>query len=640
MAEERTTVCNRDCPDACAIVATVDGDRVIKLGGDRTHPVTRGFLCYRTNQYLQTQYSKERLKRPLVRKSGVLTEVSWDEALDFTAERLVQIRAESGPASILHYASGGSLGLLKKVVAHFFELFGPVTTKRGDICSGAGEAAQELDFGISDSSDLFDLLNAKEIVVWGKNLYTSSPHTLMVVKDAKARGTTVTLIDPVSQRTRDVADRFIQPRPGGDFAFAMAVALRLFEGGGIDEAAASYCDGLAAFESLVRSKSLACWCAEADVPLDDAAFLAERLAAAKPASILVGWGMARRQNGGAIVRALDALAAISGNIGVPGACVSYYFRRRAAFDTSFAAGSAARTLSEPLLGEAILGAKEPPIRAVWITAGNPVAMLPDSHAVKRALESRDFVVVVDPFLTDTAKLATVVLPTTTLLEADDLLGAYGHHTLGVAKPVIAPPDGILSDVEIAHAIAQRVGLGEALAGSARDWKAKMVSGRLKAHGVSLDDLERAPLRNPMAPPVLFAGRKFPTPSGRVNLMTAAAAPPPAVSDAFPMLLASLSTPRSQSSQWAAPPALPLEVVVHPERSAGLKDGELGVLSSALGSMPVRVRLDERQRRDVALLPKGGHLSDGAAANALIHAKLTDLGEGGALYDEPVRLSRT
>ena len=99
----------------------------------------------------------------------------------------------------------------------------------------------------------------------------------------------------------------------------------------------------------------------------------------------------------------------------------------------------------------------------------------------------------------------------------------------------------------------------------------------------------------------------------------------------------MSTPKSQSSQWARPPELPLELTVHPDAAAGMDDGTVCKLESAIGSITVRLRHDPRQRRDVALLPKGGWLEGGSAANAITRASLTDLGEGGALYDEPVRI---
>src|SRR6478735_84381 len=134
-AVTRKTVCNRDCPDACSIVATVEDGRVIRLAGDPDHPVTRGFLCWRTNHFLPIQSSPERLTTPMLRGAdGQHRPIGWEEALDLAAERLTQIRRESGPAAIFHYRSGGSLGMLKVLSDWFFELWGPTTTKRGDIC--------------------------------------------------------------------------------------------------------------------------------------------------------------------------------------------------------------------------------------------------------------------------------------------------------------------------------------------------------------------------------------------------------------------------------------------------------------------------------------------------------------------------
>jgi len=638
MAELRKTTCNRDCPDACSIVATVEEERVVKIGGDPDHPVTRGFLCYRTNQFLQTQYSPERLTTPLLRRGDAFEPISWDAALDLAAEKLVTIRRESGPAAIFHYRSGGSLGLLKKLTDRFFEHFGPVTVKRGDICSGAGDAAQTLDFGVCESSDLFTLLESKHVLLWGKNVFVSSPHTIPVLRDARARGAKLVLVDPVHHRTESLCERYVQPRPGSDFSLAMGIAHVLFERGWTDPDAARYCDGLDRFRALAESKSVAAWCAEADVEPADAVDLAERLGPGKPTAILVGWGMGRRANGGTAVRALDALCAVSGNIGIAGGGVSFYFRRRGAFDTSLVTtGAAPRTILEPRLGADVLEAKDPPVRAVWITTGNPVAMLPDSNRTVEALRSRDFVVVVDSFLTDTARQAHLVLPTTTLLEDDDLIGAYGHHWLAVSRPVVARPPEVRTDLEIMQGLAARVGLAGVLDGDARAWKARLVSDKLAKAGVKLEDLEAGPVRNPLTPNVLFADRRFPTKTGRVQLVgevPRAVVPHPRAGE---LLLSAISTDKAQSSQWAKRPDGPPVVTVHPDAAAGIADGGLARLESAIGSLVVRVKHDARQRRDVALTAKGGHLSDGRCMNAITRAAVTDLGEGGALYDEPVRL---
>jgi anaerobic selenocysteine-containing dehydrogenase len=245
-------------------------------------------------------------------------------------------------------------------------------------------------------------------------------------------------------------------------------------------------------------------------------------------------------------------------------------------------------------------------------------------------------VVVDSFLTDTARCADLVLPTTTLLETDDVQAAYGHHWIGVARPVAAPLHDVRSDLEIAQALAARLGLDDVVAGDARTWQQRVLAPGLAAHGVDVARLERGAVRNPLVPRVLFADRRFATASGRVNLIHEE--PPDHPRDpGFPLLLLALSTDASQSSQWARHVEGPLPATVHPDAAAGVPDGATCRIESAIGSMPVRLRHDRRQRRDVVIVPKGGHLAHDQCANAIIRAALTDIGEGGALYDEPVRI---
>ena len=638
MKEIRKTLCNRDCPDVCSILAHVEDGKVTRLQGDPDHPITKGFLCYRTNHFLPTQYSPDRITTPLLRQGDRFVPIGWDEALDLAADKLRTILRESGPAAIFQYRSGGSLGLLKHLGDYFFAKLGPVTTKRGDICSGGGDAAQLEDFGEEDSHDLFDLVNAKNILLWGKNVFTSSPHTIPVLKEARAKGCSIVLVDPVHHKTASLADAYVQPRPAGDFALAMAVAGVMLARGWIDPAARSYCDHLDTFETMVRSKSVETWCAEADVLPSVAEDLARRLGACRPTAIVVGWGMARRGNGAAIVRALDALGAISGNLGVRGGGVSFYFKRRGAFDTDFIkrAGDPPRTICEPMFGPEVLAANDPKIRAIWIACGNPVAMLPESGTVAEAIRTREFVVVADSFMTDTARLANLVLPTTTLLEADDLLGAYGHHYLGVATPIVAPPNGAKSDLEIFQALAPRLGLGDLMAGTPREWKERLVADKLGSHGVTLGDLESGVVKNPLAKEVLFEGKTFATKTKRVNLLTRAPAKLPEGEDGFTLFLMSLSTEDSQSSQWSRALDGPAIATVHPDAANGIADGAIAKLESRIASMTVRVKHDARQRRDVVIVPKGGHLKDGRCANLLVRAATTDMGEGGALYNERVR----
>jgi anaerobic selenocysteine-containing dehydrogenase len=639
MPSEVRTACTRDCPDACQILATVEDGRITRLRGDPQHPVTRGFLCYRTDHYLERQYSEERLTQPLVRKGGALQPASWDEALDLVAAKLAEARDRHGPDSILHYQSGGSLGMMKQCNRHFFELLGPVTHKRGDICSGAGETAQIEDMGISDAHDLADLENSRAIVLWGKNVAETGVHLAPHLKRARARGVPVVQIDPVhNEKTLRLGDRHYAVRPGGDGFLALAVARILLDEGWTDPEAPSYTDGFDAFAALVRRQSADAWARRADLPVSAARDLAELLGLRKPATIFVGWGLGRRLHGSATVRLIDALGAITGNLGVPGGGVSYYFQRRGGFDTTWVKrpeNAGARTLLEPLLGEEILRA-DPPIRVAVIDNGNPVSQLPESGTVARALASIDFLVVLDAFLTDTAELAHVVLPTTTMLEEHDVVGAYGHAWVQLSQPAAEPPPGVRSDLAIYQALAQRLGFGAAMAAPAEAWIDRLLA-PMAQHGVTREALGRGALRKPAAPRVLFEGRRFPTATGRFQLVSDfpdALAP---LDEGYPLYLMSNASYRTQASQMpeSAQQEAPV-VVVHPDAAPWHADGDLATLASPLAQVTVRLRFDPAQRRDVVIYAKGRWGKFGGP-NALVKARETDAGGGAAYYDQGVRI---
>ena len=637
------TTCNRDCPDACGITATIADGALTRLAGNADHPVTRGFLCFRTSRFPELAAGPDRIDRPLVRRGGELRPASWDEALDLVARTLARIRAESGPAAIFHYRSGGSLGILKHLTDLFFDQLGPCTTKVGDICSGAGEAAQVLDLGTSDSNDLFDLLHSRHIVLWGKNPPVSNVHLLPVLEQAKARGARIVLVDPVHHKGAALAEERVAVAPGRDFELVMGIARALFDDGAAAPAAATFCDHLPEFRALAASRPVADWATAADVPEAAVRALAARFADG-PTAILVGWGMQRRQRGGAIVRALDALAAVSGNLFRPGGGVSFYFRRRKAFRPFGPAVEPPRTIREPLLGHDLLAAQDPAVRCLWVTAGNPVAMLPDAATVARAVEATEFVVVADCLMTDTARRADVVLPVPTLLEDSDLLGAYGHHWIAESRPVLPMPPEVRHEVHVFQDLARRLGLADYPQDSLDQLK-RLALANVAGQGASLESLRAGgAVRNPLADRLLFEGGRVHTPNGRVQLLAVAppepelAVPPAGPGASAPLWLFSNSTEKSQASQWSGKGLGERTwVVVHPDAVPGLGSGARVRVVSALGAIEAELRLDPAQRRDVAIVPKGGHFDRGHSANALIAARPTDLGLGAAYLDCLVRI---
>jgi len=192
MLETRKTVCNRDCPDACES-SRLSMREITKIRGTRSIPSRVDFFAIEQS-FLSTQYSPDRIKSPLLRHNGKFHPISWDEALDIAATTLCGF-GMSPARQQFSLPKRRFLGLLKHLCDYFFEQFGQFRSTR-DICSGAGDTAQELD-SEEDSHDLFDLLNSRNIVLWGKNVFTSSPHSVPVLMEAELKAPTV-LIDPSS----------------------------------------------------------------------------------------------------------------------------------------------------------------------------------------------------------------------------------------------------------------------------------------------------------------------------------------------------------------------------------------------------------------------------------------------------------
>jgi anaerobic selenocysteine-containing dehydrogenase len=633
------TACTRDCPDACQVLATVKDGRVVRLQGDPKHPITRGFLCYRTDHFLERQYSEERLTTPLIRKNGALEPASWDEALDLVAKELTEARDVYGAQSIFHYQSGGSLGMVKTLNRLLFEAIGPYTKKRGDICSGAGDAAQMTDMGEEDAHDLSDLEHSKTIVLWGKNVAETGTHLIPHLKAAKKRGARIIQIDPCfNEKTLQLSDTYYAIRPGGDGFLALGIARALFEMGAVAKDAESYCDGFEAFSALAHRFTVAEWAARADLPESSVREIAALYGLNTPAALFVGWGMGRRLHGSAAIRLLDALGAITGNLGTRGGGVSYYFKRRGGFDSVVGQASPPpyRTLLEPLLGEELLNAT-PKVRVAVVDNGNPVSQLPDSTTVAKGLSSVDFLVVLDAFLTDTAELAHVVLPTSTMLEEHDVVGAYGHAYVQLSQPAVPPPAGVRSDFQVYKAIAQRMGLESAFRGDEVDYIDRMLAPMAEG-GVTREKLVQGGLRKPKAPVVMFEDKRFPTATGKFQLITDFPSEPVALEPDYPLHLLSIATHKTQASQRSRKGQEdgPGTVIVHPDAANGKKTGDRALLSSPLGEVEVVLELDARQRRDVVIYHKGRWAKYGGP-NALIRARVTDAGEGAAYYDQGVRL---
>lgn len=638
-----TTTCTRDCPNTCGLLAHVENGRLVGLLGDPEHPLTRGICCMKADKYVRRVYSPERVTFPLIRKDGEWTRASWDEALDLIAERMQTIKAESGPEAVLYYQGYGERTALKLLNKYFFNLFGGATTLRGSLCGGAGQGSQNLDFGERVSHDPLDHLNSAAMVLWGRNPVSTNISLVPIIKELKKRGAPIILVDPVRSKTAPLADHHIKPRPGGDAYLAMAAAKLILAAGAEDaEFLRQHSIGYAQYKAILDRYTLDELYEQADVSAEDAAFLAETLMQHKPTSILLGWGLHRHQHAHLAIRAVDALGAIAGVIGVPGGGVSQGFEEYGPYDEKWWGDDLnppRRTLLVPTIGEEILKADDPPIRMIYTTASNPVGMAPNTNKTIEAFEKAEFVVYSGHFLDDTTDYADVFLPATTFLEEEDLVASYGHNYVGPVNRAIPPVDECKSEFQMFYELAERFDFANDFRRDVETWLEKLCA-PLWEQGNTLQEAQQGPVRwaAPMAP---YEDKTFPTESGKYQFMTEFPAEPPSqLTPEFPYRLLTIAAHKFICSErtMAEHEALPVVVVNSAEaEKRGLTDGMLVVVKSPVGEARARLAVDPKMRRDVLTAERGGWAKAGHGLNRLTLDISSEVGMGTPYYETPVTL---
>ncbi len=488
-------VCTHDCPDSCGVLVTVDEltGRAVKVQGDPAHPVTRGFLCGKVARYLDRVYSPERLLYPMRRKAGVakgplpkgreaeaFERIGWDEALGYVAERLKAISAAFGPESVLPYSYAGTIGQLgyASMDRRFFHRLGASQLDR-TICASAGAAALNAVYGTRLGTAPQDFAHAGLILVWGANVHGNSIHLWPFIEEARRKGARLVVIDPYRTRTAALADEHLQIRPGTDGLLALSLMHVLFREGLADE---EYLRGCTHGWEELRAHALLPEHAPARVAATTglAEHAIEALAWAygeagrsglPPAAIRMNYGIQRSENGGTAARAVAMLPLVTGSWKQRGG--GLLLSTSGAFPFASAKlqmpelmqqsplGRAARTINMNLLGHALNGLEDPPVKALFVYNCNAAAVAPDSGRVLAGLRRDDlFTVVHEQFFTDTTDYADVVLPATTFLEHKELMGAYGHYIVQISDAAIAPLGEARTNVWMFAQLAQRMGFTE------------------------------------------------------------------------------------------------------------------------------------------------------------------------------------
>jgi len=676
--------CPHDCPDTCALLTTVENGRAIEVRGAPDHPATAGVLCTKVARYLDRTYSDQRLLHPMKRVGkkgeGRFARISWDEALETIATRFAEIaRSADGPQAIVPYSYAGTMGLLQgsSMDRRFFHRLGASLLDR-TICASAGKAGWGAAIGASVGMDVEQFENSRLIVIWGSNAVTSNLHFWTRAQEAKRRGAKLIAIDPYRSVTAEKCHEHIALLPGTDGALALGVmhvliAEELLDRDYIDRYTLGFTELVArAAEWSPQRVAQTCGIEAAQVT-----GLARDLGTIKPAAIRVNYGMQRVRGGGNAVRAIACLPALVGAWRHPagGALLSSsgtFPVDQAALERPDLIAGAPRTINMSAIGDALLDAADPPIKAIYVYNSNPVAVAPESSKVRRGFARDDlFVVVHEIFQTDTADFADILLPATTQLEQTDVHLSYGHLYAVANNPAIAPLGEALPNTEVFRRLAARMGFSEPCFADSDDAMARQAWRRTDPRAAALDwdALKKDGWRRLALPAIHapFAQGNYPTASGKCEFWSAtqqalgedplpaylppreSAASNPDLAKTYPLAFISPPARNFLNSSFANLPQFVAEektpkLDLHPLDAAarGLHEGDVVRIRNDRGSFTAALRVTDRARPGVAVAPSiwwQKLAPDGRNANAVTSQALTDMGRAATFYDCLVEVER-
>jgi anaerobic selenocysteine-containing dehydrogenase len=676
--------CPLDCPDTCSWIVTVKQGEPIALHGDPDHPYTRGSLCNKVVDYLNYARSPERVLHPMRRVgakgSGEFTRMSWDEALEEIATRLRDVIAKDGAEAIWPIAGSGNMGLIQGIYGAGRRLWNVLGTSRNDynLCTiagglGTGFTLGDNRVGMDPESFRFSRL----IVLWGANVLSTHPHLWRPILEARKNGAFVVTIDPIRTRTAAVSDWHLAPIPGTDAALALGLLhVVLTEGKEDRQFISERTVGWAAFRERILDFPPSRAATIAGLPSGSIVELGKRLAETRPTGIRIGIGLQRHGGGGMAVRTISCIPGLTGDWRYPGGGV--FYDTRGFFGLNWNGlwrddlrPRETRALDMKRLGQGLLETDSPPVNALFVYASNPAASVPNQNRVLRGLGRNDlFTVVVEHFMTDTARFADIVLPATMQIEHHDLLIAYGHLYITWNEPAVLPAGECLPTTEIFRRLARRMRLDEpALYDSDETIANQLLDSRHPSlDGITLEKLKthgwmRLNYPDPFVP---FAG-SFPTASGKLEFvsdrMAQAGLDPIAgytatheasqrdtaltreypfalITPANHYFLNSIFANVHRQQLRAGAPAL----LIHPDDAASrhIDAGDEVCVANTRGSFFAIAEVSDQVRPGVVASPKGRWPSEskgGTTVNATVDERDSDMGGGAVYHDNRVRVDK-
>lgn len=471
------------CQGNCKVVLTVEDGKIIKVEPDRESP--RGRACFRGVHAPDILYGEQRLKKPLIRVGekgeGKFREASWEEALDFTAQKLKAVQETYGARALASYFGRGVLRLpvtrmgTAAKTPFFAHLGSPNDMCTASICNIASSTVTPITvLGMYTYQMVQDVEHSDYIIAWGKNSFTDDGPQLMLqrIKAAQKRGAKLIVIDPRRTGLGEIADQWIPITPGSDGALALAMLKLIVENGRYDhDFVRDYTRGFDPFAEYLSSLSLdqlSDWCG---IPTKQIAELTDLFCSTPKISLVSYTGLEYQLSAIQNSRAIFILWAITGKLDVKGGIYLNAekvptFQLKDIPEDNLAIGVKEFPMFYRFMGagqfscfpKAVLQDDPYPVRSLLLIGGSPILSYPDSNTWREAYKKLDCLIVLERNLTEDCRYADVVFPSCTMYECPMLVSTPNGPQ--IQQPVIAPVGEARNDVLTLSALAKRLGFGE------------------------------------------------------------------------------------------------------------------------------------------------------------------------------------
>lgn len=470
------SACPHDCPSTCALnVELLDGKRIGRIHGARDNSYTAGVICAKVARYADRVHHPDRLMKPLVRAGakgeGRWKEASWEAALDLVAEKFIAAEEKYGSETVWPYFYAGTMGLVQRDGIERLRHAKKYSGFFGSICTNLAWTGYVMGTGALRGPDPREMAKSDCVVIWGTNAVVTQVNVMThAVKARKERGAKVVVIDIYDNATMKQADMGLVLKPGTDGALACAVMHVLFREGFADrDYLEKYTDDPKGLEAHLETRTPEWAAAITGLSVAEIEAFGRLVGTTKKTFFRLGYGFSRQRNGSVNMHAALSIPAVTGAWQYEGGGAFHSNSGIFKLNGELLEGTRLRDpnirhLDHSRIGPVLTGAEDalyggPPVTAMLIQNTNPANVAPEQRLVVQGFLRDDlFTCVHEQFMTDTAKLADIVLPATMFLEHDDIYKGGGNQHITLGPKLIDPPEGPLTNHFVIEELGKRLGV--------------------------------------------------------------------------------------------------------------------------------------------------------------------------------------